>query len=65
VLIHIAAASAPAHHLAGLPGLFEVYLGYGQMIHGFSQLAWSGQIQPYSEQVSFADLLAHLDLQLA
>jgi AcrR family transcriptional regulator len=35
------------------------------MIHGFSQLALLGQVQQYSEQISFADLLVHLDLQLA
>lgn len=35
------------------------------MIHGYSQLAILGQLDPHHEQVKFADLLAHLDLQLA
>ncbi len=35
------------------------------MIHGYSQLAILGQLDPCNEKVQFSDLLAHLDLQLA
>ena len=39
-------------------------LAVWSMIHGYSQLALLGQIDPHNQHINFADLLAQLHLQL-